>query len=191
MITKVKRGRPRGPGTDAAIVGAAAEVLSRRGYAGMTVAAVAALAGVTEPTVYLRYPTKRDLAMAAVTHVPLFADPPDTGDAFADLTALLSRFVTMTETSGLALTGVVLSEEHDQPELLERWRATVGTAFRAVVGRIVERGRSRGQLNEAMSAELVADLLIGAHLAHYTLRGRPARGWARRVTEALRPALQA
>jgi AcrR family transcriptional regulator len=50
-MTKVKRGRPRAPEIDAAIVEAAAEVLSERGYARMTVAAVAARAPVSEPTV--------------------------------------------------------------------------------------------------------------------------------------------
>jgi AcrR family transcriptional regulator len=158
----------------------------------MTVAAVAALAGVSEPTVYSRYPTKRDLALAAVTHVPLLVDPPDTGDAFDDLTALLTRLVTATRAArGMVLTGAVLAEEHDHPELLERWRATVGTALRAIVGRVVERGLSRGQLRAGLSADLVADLLLGAHLAHYTYRGQPGRGWPRRVTNTLRPVLQA
>jgi AcrR family transcriptional regulator len=87
-------------------------------YARMTVAAVAALAEVSEPTVYLRYPTKRDLALAAATHIPLLVDPPDTGDAFDDLTALLTRLVTATQAArGMALTGAVLAEEHDHPEL--------------------------------------------------------------------------
>jgi len=45
----------------------------------MTVEAVAARAAVSAPTVYLRYPTKLDLALAAVAHIPVLADPPDTG----------------------------------------------------------------------------------------------------------------
>jgi AcrR family transcriptional regulator len=189
--TKVKRGRPRDPGVDAAIVDAAAEVLSRRGYARMTVAGVAALAGVSEPTVYLRYASKRDLALAAVSRLPLLVDRPDTGDAFEDLTALLTRLVAATQAaSGMALTGAVLAEEHNHPELLERWRAGVGTALRTIVAHIVERGQNRGQLRAGLNADLVTDLLLGAHLAHYTYRGPPGRGWARQVTNALRPVLE-
>jgi hypothetical protein len=35
------------------------------------------------------------------------------------------------------------------------------------------------------------DLLLGFHLARYTYRGRPGRAWPKRVTNTLRPALQA
>jgi len=158
----------------------------------MTVAAVAAHAGVSEPTVYLRYPTKRDLALGAVGRVPILADPPDSGDAFDDLAALLTRLVAATEAAGggMTLTGAVLAEQNGHPELLEQWRATVGTALRSVVERIVDRGQRREQLKSGLSADLVADLLLGAHLARYTYRGRPARGWPRQVINFLRPALE-
>src|SRR5579859_5229835 len=180
------RGRPRDPSVDTAIAAAAADVLQRRGYRGTTVRAVAAQAGVSEPTVYLRYPTKGDLAMAGIAHLPLLAEPPDTGDAFDDLTAMLSDILTTAEAVGLTLAGTVLAQEDEHPELLEHWRATVGVAFRSAVGRIVERGRRRGQLKVGVSGQLVADLLLGPYLAHYTIRGRPPRGWARTVIETLR-----
>lgn len=191
MPTKVNRGRPRNPEIDAAILTAAVEVLSERGYARMTVAAVAARAAVSAPTVYLRYPTKLDLALAAVAHIPVLADPPDTGDAFDDLAALLTRLVAATEAAGgLPLHAAVLAEQDSHPELVEQWRATVGTALRALVERIVDRGQRREQLKAGLNADLVADLLLGAHLARYTYRGRPARGWPRQVINVLRPALE-
>jgi AcrR family transcriptional regulator len=190
-VTTKAKGRPRDPNVDAAILDAAADVLSRRGYARMTVAAVASLAEVSEPTVYLRYPTKRDLALAAVAHIPLLVDPPDTGNAFDDLTSLLTRLVSATGAAGgMALTGAVLAAEDEHPELLEQWRATVGTALGAIVRHIVERGKSRGQLKKDLRADLVTDFVLGAHLSHYTYRGRPGRGWARQVINTLRPALQ-
>jgi AcrR family transcriptional regulator len=191
VTTKVNRGRPRNPEIDAAILEAAAEVLAERGYARMTVAAVAARAGVSAPTVYLRYPTKRDLALAAVVHIPVLADPPDTGDAFDDLAALLRRLVAATEAAGgLPLHAAVLAEQNGHPELVEQWRATVGTALRSLVERIVDRGQRRKQLKPGLSADLVADLLLGAHLARYTYRGRPERGWPRQIINVLRPALE-
>jgi AcrR family transcriptional regulator len=191
VTTKVNRGRPRDPEIDAAVVKAAAEVLAERGYARMTVAEVAARAAVSAPTVYLRYRTKRDLALAAVAHVPVLADPPDTGDAFDELAVLLTRLVAATEAAGaMTLTGTVLAEQHRHPELVEQWRATVGTALRSVVERIVDRGQRREQLKPGLSADLVADLLLGAHLARYTYRGRPGRGWPRQVINVLRPAFE-
>ena len=43
--------------------------MARDGYARMSVDAVAAEAGVSKPTLYLRYPSKAALATAALAHV--------------------------------------------------------------------------------------------------------------------------
>src|SRR5689334_25312967 len=107
----------------------------------MTVGEVAALAEVSEPTIYLRYPTKRDPALAAVAHLPVFGDAPDTGDAFDDLAGVLTRLAAATKAAGgMTLNAAVLAEEVAHPELVERWRATAGTALRGMVRRIVDRG---------------------------------------------------
>lgn len=189
MQTKVKRGRPRVASTDTAILEAAVELLSQRGYRGMTVAAVAAAAGVSEPTVYLRYASKHDLAVAAIARRPFLADPPDTGDLTEDLIALLTDLIATAEAIGLSIIGVVLAEEPEHPELLARWRAAVGSAASRAVNEIVNRARLRGQIRDNLHPGLVADLIVGAYLAHYTHEGRPDDEWARQVVELLRPAL--
>lgn len=175
--TKVKRGRPRNAATDLAILDAAATLMAKQGYRGMTVGAVAAAAGVTEPTVYLRHATKHDLAVAAIPRLPMLTHPPDTGDTRADVMALLHEFVGIGETIGLAVVGVVLVEESEHPELLDRWRTTVGAAGLRAVGQIVERGRQRGEVRADVKESAVADLILGAYLAHYTHRGQPDDAW--------------
>ncbi|MCU1458171.1 MAG: hypothetical protein JWL73_2263 [Actinomycetia bacterium] len=175
--------------TDTAILEAAAELLSQRGYRGMTVAAVAAAAGVSQPTVYLRYASKHDLAVAAIARRPFFANPPDTGDLTEDLIALLTDIVATAETIGLSIIGVVLAEEPEHPELLARWRAAVGSSVLRAVDEIIDRARSRGQTRDDLQPGLVADLVVGAYLAHYTHEGRPDSAWARQIVETLRPGL--
>src|SRR5262245_41964594 len=59
-------GRPRSADADDAILAAALAELGERGYARMSMDAVAARAGVSKPTVYLRHPTKAELATAAI-----------------------------------------------------------------------------------------------------------------------------
>jgi AcrR family transcriptional regulator len=189
VTTKVKRGRPRIASLDAAILDAAIQVISERGYRGMTVGAVAALAGVSEPTVYLRHATKHDLAVAAIARRPFFANPPDTGDITTDLIALLTELIASAELIGLSIIGVVLAEEPEHPELLARWRAAVGSAALRAVDAIIERGRERGQVRRHLQAGLVADLIVGAYLAHYTHEGQPDTQWAEQIVETLRPAL--
>jgi AcrR family transcriptional regulator len=159
--------------------------MTERGYRGMTVGAVASLAGVSEPTVYLRYPTKHDLALAAIAQLPVLTEPHDTGEARADLTVLLDEMNHTAHDIGLSLVGGVLVEEVDHPELLERWRAVAGRAIHDAVGQIVERGQARHQVAADADIDLIADLLVGAYLGHYLNRGRPDRTWTDQVIDML------
>src|SRR6478672_10557843 len=183
--TNVKRGRPRNAATDGAILDAAAAIMATKGFRGMTVAAVAAAAGVTEPTVYLRYATKHDLAVAAIPRLPVLQHPPHTGDTRSDLVALLANLVATSEAIGISMTGVVLAEHHEHPELLARWRATVGVAALQVVNDIVETGRQRGELRADIDAKATADLILGAYLAHFTHQGDPDRAWVGAIVDTL------
>lgn len=189
MTTKVKRGRPRKPSTDLAILEAAAALMSTHGYRGMTVGTVAAAAGITEPTVYLRHPTKHDLAVAAIARLPMLTHPPDTGDTKGDLRLLLRNLVATGAAIGLSITGVVLAEEFEHPELLDRWRATVGAAAVRAVHDIVEHGQRRGDVRRDVQAPVVADLILGAYFGHYTHQGQPDGAWVDSVIDTLWPGL--
>jgi AcrR family transcriptional regulator len=80
------RGRPRDPQTDERIIEAAAELMRLRGFERMTVDDVAARAGVGKATVYRRWPSKDDLAVAAMERLYSVEIPqPDTGSIRTDL----------------------------------------------------------------------------------------------------------
>src|SRR3954469_5592498 len=81
------RGRPRRPGTDERIKAAAADLMLQRGFDGMTMDDVAARAGVGKATVYRRWPSKDDLAVAAMETLYSAEIPePDSGSIVTDLT---------------------------------------------------------------------------------------------------------
>ncbi len=81
------RGRPRDPKTDERIIAAAAELLRERGFERMTVDDVASHAGVGKATVYRRWPSKDDLAVAAMERLYSVEIPDvDTGTLRGDLT---------------------------------------------------------------------------------------------------------
>jgi AcrR family transcriptional regulator len=178
-----QRGRPRNGAADAAIADAAAQLMTERGYRGMTVAAVADAAGVSEPTVYLRYPTKNDLALAAIAQLPVLADPLDTGDARSDLGHFLQEMAGTAQQIGLSHVGVVLVEEVDHPELLRRWRAVAGRALNDAVRTIIERGQARQQVSADVDVGVLADVLLGAYLGRYLNGGRPDRRWTVKVVD--------
>src|SRR5215211_8569552 len=89
VIRQARGGRPRSRAIDEAILAAARAELADRGYARMSVDAVAARAGVSKPTVYLRHASKAELATAALAAYQQRALPRPTGDTRADLVALL------------------------------------------------------------------------------------------------------
>jgi AcrR family transcriptional regulator len=172
-VQKRGRGRPRSERADRAILEAALELLSEQGYARMSMDAVAARAGVTKPTVYLRYKSKGDLATAALAaHAP--GDPPaETGDLRADLIAHLRHLRRGIERSvGLAMVGNVLAEERHTPELLASFRERVLEPRRNQLRGVLERARDRGEVSPGADLDAALHMLTGAYYAQY-LAGDP------------------
>ncbi|MET9290653.1 TetR/AcrR family transcriptional regulator [Streptomyces sp. NPDC003077] len=92
MSKESTRRRRRGPELEAALLKAAWDELVAVGYERLTYEAVADRAGTSRPVLYRRWPSKRELALAALRHQapPVPDSPPDTGDLRGDVLALLS-----------------------------------------------------------------------------------------------------
>src|SRR5436309_2199652 len=134
------RGRPRSREIDERVLEAALAIMTRDGYARMSIDAVAAEAGVTRPTVYLRHATKAELATAALEAYRQREMPRDTGDTRADLIARLDHFRRGVERpSGMAMLGTVLAEETHTPELLALWRQRLVAPRRGELRAILRR----------------------------------------------------
>jgi AcrR family transcriptional regulator len=86
------RGRPRDEEVDARILRASVEELARGGIAHFNVTAVARRAQVSKGSVYLRWPTREALIVAAADHVISPITPPE-GETFRErLDALADQF---------------------------------------------------------------------------------------------------
>jgi len=145
------------------IVQAATKVLSRAGYAGLSMAAVAAEAGVATGTVYKNFGGKADLVSAVfrkvVAHeVQAVASAAATGTAVERVTAAVETF------AGRALKNpklayVLLVEPVDTVVDTERlhFRRAFAEAFESAVAE----GVSRGEL-PAQDAKISAAALVGA-----------------------------
>src|SRR4051812_47532768 len=148
------RGRPLDPEIDDAIVRAATAVLLEHGIQRMTVPGVAAAAGVAKTTVYRRYQTPVQLALAAITRLNA-ASPssPDTGSTRQDLIVLLES---VRQRIDPTVTATVLVEAQTHPELLEAAREQMISPaverFRTVLRRGVERGELKPDLPVARAA---------------------------------------
>ncbi|MCU1603675.1 MAG: Transcriptional regulator, TetR family [Modestobacter sp.] len=158
-------GRPRDPSRDGAIRAAILTVLAEAGYAGLTMDAVAAAAGVGKATIYRRWRTKSDLVADAVRS--LQADPdtaPDTGSLEEDLRILLHGLVATVNGPLGAATLSLLSALPHEPELraafengpMGRW----SDSFRTVWAQAEKRGEVRaGVVGTAIASTASAAIL--------------------------------
>jgi AcrR family transcriptional regulator len=158
--------------------------MARDGYARMSVDAVAAEAGVSKPTLYLRYPSKAALATAALAHARERTTPQETRDTRADLIATLRHFRTGVERPyGMALVGTALAEEHHTPELLAQFRENLVEPRRQMLRTVLERARARGEVAADADVETAVNALVGSYYASYLAGSRVPRNWPERAVE--------
>ena len=171
---------------DAAILDAALALLSSEGYGRMSMDAVAANAGVSKATIYLRYSGKADLATAALAHLRVAGRPDPTGELRADLLSELSQLRLNTErVLAMSLVGTCLSEERHTPELMELFRERTMHPRRAILRDLMAEGRARGEIAADADIDSAVDLFMGAYHAHY-LSGDPFPDlWEERIVDSL------
>lgn len=182
-----RRGRPRDPAINSAILGAARELLVEVGYAGLSMEAVAARARVSKPTLYLRYPSKGAVVWDAVFGKTKTLAMPDTGDLLADLREAFQWAVAefaAPEARG-ALPGM-LAELTSSPELAQSVRARVIEPEYDRVRGLLERAQRRGEIRADADLPLAIDAFIGTALARATVLDHPLDdAFAARLVELL------
>jgi AcrR family transcriptional regulator len=147
--------------------------LAVHGYAGTSINAIAAELGISKPTIYLRWPSKGDLAAAAVTH--LHVDQPDmpTGDIRGDLVAHVTRVQKVLQTVGIGLTGTVLAEQESNPALIAAFRERAVRPSRQRARRILQEGIRQGVIRADADVNAAVSMLVGALYAAYIAGDEP------------------
>ncbi|MEV1177536.1 TetR/AcrR family transcriptional regulator [Nonomuraea sp. NPDC049784] len=154
-------GRRPDPEIDAAIRQAMAELLFERGFE-MTFDDVAAQAGVGRTTLFRRYPTKKDLLLAAFSQVSLEQfHIADTGSVRGDLTGTLSDVIrTFDRPEMRMLLRQGFGESCRDPDFTEVFRAVMKRRL-DLIAMLVRRGVERGELPPSTDPLLIADLISG------------------------------
>ena len=153
-----RRGRPRDPGVDAAVLVAAVELLAEAGFARLTMDQVATRAGVGKASVYLRWPNKVALVAEAIQHrAGVVPEVPDTGTLPGDMRAFLRALLRTYGAAARAMAAVV-GEVANHPELRAAWRQGLSSALTDCLREIVERAVTRGELPPTADVELLSML---------------------------------
>ena len=155
--------------------------LSRDGFDGMSVAAVAAEAGTTRQAVYRRWPTKADLAGAAIATIEEPAARRDADPAHPDvdpahpLTALTAEFADFARAvkrpGRMSLVGAMLQETvpHD---VVGRYRTRVIAPRRARIAAILHEARRLGLIDADADLEVAVTMGTGSWYGR-ALAGEP------------------
>ena len=152
----------------------------------MSIASVADAAGVSRPSIYRRFQTKADLAIAALAaRIGPQARPPSDLDVEAALIQALRHLAQRLRAKhSMALVGTLLVEEEQTPELIRLFRERLWETRANLLREIIERGRERRELHPDVDAEVVVGMLIGSlYAAHLSLAKIP-RDWPARTVRA-------
>ncbi|QIS14861.1 TetR/AcrR family transcriptional regulator [Nocardia arthritidis] len=184
------RGRPRSEDARRAILRAALDLCERDGYQGLTIKAIAEAAGVGRQTVYRWWPDKASVLLEALVDLAkdqgALSPPQPPSDVLAAVEELLATVYELARTNtGTALVGL-MADAQSNAELAKRLRDSVLGPRRAVLRELLARGVETGELNAAVSLDLVVDFAFGA--MWYRLLGQHApvhAALAREVTAAI------
>jgi AcrR family transcriptional regulator len=164
------RGRRRDPAIDTAILAATRDLLIEVGYANLSMEAVAARAGVTKPTLYLRYPTRAVLVFEAIFGKTKARPVPETGSIRADLEEAYKWVVDeFTAPEARAAIPGLLAEVAASPEMAQQIRVAVIGPEYARVREQLALASTRGEIHADADLDLVIDAFIGTALARITL----------------------
>lgn len=164
-----------------AVLHAARRHLAHHGYDGMSVASVAEEAGTTRQALYRRWPSKADLATAAISTIAAADALPDTDDVFADLVAELTAFRSgVLRPNGVSMVGSMLQESTDD-ELKLLYRERIVAPRRDRLRRLLQRAVDDGSLEAAADLELAVAACTGTFYS-LTLAGEATSGdWPERT----------
>jgi AcrR family transcriptional regulator len=148
-----------------AIEAATLRLLGESGFAGMTVEAVAAEAGVGKPAIYRRYADKAALVVAVISAQLPVLEVPDLGDTRAELWQAVELGFPEDGAAYVALIGGLMAEHRRHPELITAFRENILLPRRAAGLALVQRGQRRGDIRADLEAVSALDLFAGPFLA--------------------------
>jgi AcrR family transcriptional regulator len=168
-------GRPRRSATGHAILKATREILAQAGVHGLTVEGVAEQSGIAKTTIYRRWRSKEDLALAALLEV-IREEPParHLGSTRAALKTYLGQVIKNVNSRlyGRILRGLI-SEMAIDRELARGFREQVLARRIAAIRGLLLRGIERGELQPDLDMEIAIELLLGPIYYRLLMSGEP------------------
>jgi AcrR family transcriptional regulator len=172
MAEKTGLGR-RGVAVRTAVLSAALAELIERGVNGVTIAAIAARAGVHETSVYRRWRTREDLIVDALTNLSAAEIPvPDTGSVRGDLVEL-ARLVSAYLSMPLGRAVVAIAAFTVEDESIAEARAKLVASRLEAMRVLIDRAIDRGELPVGTDARFALEMLVSPLHMRTFMTGEP------------------
>ena len=170
-------GRPRDPKLDSAILQATLQLLASEGYEGLTIEAVAAMAGVGKASVYRRFSGKEDLVVEAVASL---SEQPPLRKGMGVRDELVALLETIRRKNDSSISGKIfprlLSAGIENPRLMQRYREQVLDPRRQRFLDVVQRGIEEGLIRPDVDPGHAVDLVVGPMVYRNLIRHDPPPG---------------
>ncbi|OLO90562.1 TetR family transcriptional regulator [Actinomyces naeslundii] len=164
-------GRPRDTTVDQRILHATTSLLAQKGFRGLRVDDVARSAGVPKSTIYRRWPSLTDLAVAAVDDALGDRETVISDDPLDDLAQIVVRTHTLLISSPLAGTLPQLALDLvNRPETARLYRERVISPLRDAAIDAVQRAIEQASW-EGPDTEMSVDMMIGTGLYRHNYLG--------------------
>jgi AcrR family transcriptional regulator len=165
-----------GEAVEAVVLNAAQELLAEGGVKRLTIERVSRRTGVAKTTIYRRWRSREELALAVVlemTHAVVDAPGDDTSTR-SELVSLLGSVVAFLGGTpmGTVMRGLA-SEVATDPRLGTAFRDTVVAMRRDKLARVVQDGVARGELRQGIDVDLLHDFLFGPVYYRLLVTGMP------------------
>ena len=182
LIEEPRKGRPRDPSRDEAIIDAAVDVLIRDGYDRLSMEGVAAVAGVGKATVYRRWSSKAELVIDAMATLKPALDSIDTGSLDGDLKLMITASSSPLSQRLSEVMVSICSALPREPELLDAFKTRFTEPRIAIITEMLERARRRDELGPEIDVAMAASLVPSLMLQRALMTGQPAgRAYAEQI----------
>ncbi len=173
------------------IMQAAIARLSEHGWAGTSIEAIAADAGVGKATIYRHFGSLANVILESFVCAKTSHDVPEVGEVEADMVAHYGALATSLSSGGLGRMLLALLAAADQDPELSRLHQDFLRERRARSVGLVERAMARGELRADLDPDIVVDL-IAAPLFYRRLVARQevSPAYAAEIVRLALPALR-
>jgi len=156
-------GRPRSIEADQAILRATLDLLAEVGYQSISIEAIAARAGVGKTTIYRRYTSKEEIVADAIESLREDLPTPNTGNFWEDVDILTDHAAQKIDSPlGRQTLALIISTASSNPQFAQVYKTKYIKLRREAFAQVLERAKSRGEIDKDADIDLIIDILSGA-----------------------------